>query len=185
LRSAVDDILRGSEVARRIAAQRLVSLGIAAEPILVACMRAAAPEVIGICLECLVEIGSKKPAQLLPPLVDAADPALRLIALRIGQGLKEEERKPLLQKALHDPDPAIRRRALTYLGWHSSDWAKAEIIGLCYESESTVKWAALEILAALDPDAARERLASIFPKMESVLRRRAVRLLERQQKRPE
>jgi HEAT repeat protein len=182
LRSAVDDLLHGSEVARASAARTLVALGLSAEPILVDCARSTNPTVAETCLECLFRVGSQKLAQLLPQITSAQDHALRLVALRVAQHLDDAARRPLLVSALRDPHPSVRRRALTYLAWERGAWGKAEILRLCYDADPTVKWAALEALAAVQPEEARKRLDSMFPGMDAALRRHAVRLLERQQK---
>jgi HEAT repeat protein len=184
MRSAVDDLVRGSELVRRSAARLLVSLGLAAEPVFVECARSASPMVVETCLESLSELGSKWLVQLLPHIAASQDEALRLVALRVVQHLALEVRKPLLLGALRDPQPTVRRRALTYLGWQHASWAKAEILRLCYDADPTVKWAALESLAAIEPAEARARLDSMYPGMDPVLRRRAVRLLERQLRPP-
>jgi hypothetical protein len=182
VRSALDDILHGSEVARRNAAPTLAALGLAAEPILVACARGASLQVTEACLEILIQIGSTKAPALLRQLAEAPDPAFRMVAVRVSRCLSVEQQKPILQKALRDPSIGIRRRALSYLAWSHPAWAMAEILRLCYDSDPTVKWAALEALVAFDPAEARERLDNLYPTMDPVLRRRAVRLLERQEK---
>jgi HEAT repeat protein len=105
-----------------------------------------------------------------------------MVAVRVSRCLSVEQQKPILQKALRDPSIGIRRRALSYLAWSHPAWAMAEILRLCYDSDPTVKWAALEALVAFDPAEARERLDNLYPTMDPVLRRRAVRLLERQEK---
>jgi HEAT repeats len=182
VRSALDDVMHGSEVARRNAAPTLAALGILAEPILVACARGSSLEVTETCLEILIQIGSTKPPALLRQLAEAPDPAFRMVAVRASRCLAAEQQKPILQRALRDPSVTIRRRALSYLAWSHPTWAMTDILRLCYDSDHTVKWAALEALVAFDPAEARERLQDLYPTMDPVLRRRAVRLLERQEK---
>jgi len=180
--AAADDLLQGSEVVRRSAARVLLSLGLAAEPIFVEYTRSKSASVVETCLESLVQLGSKKLAQLLPRIAAAPEEALRLVALRVAQHLDQATRRPLLLAALRDSKPLLRRRALTYLGWQHAGWAKADILRLCYDADATVKWAALECLVAIEPAEARARLDGMYPKMDAVLRRRAVRLSERQHK---
>jgi hypothetical protein len=184
-RTAVSDLLHGSEIARRAGARTLTSLGILSEPILLECGRSPSPEVAETCLESLVQIGSNKISLLLPQIANSPDHALRLAALRVAHHLDDATRRPLLLTALRDPHPTLRRRAMTYLAWERAAWAKAEILRLCYDQDPTVKWAALEALAAIHPEEASERLDSMYPGMDSVLRRHAVRLLERQKRPPE
>ena len=182
VRSALDDVLHGSEVARRNATPTLAALGLAAEPILVACARGSSLKVTEACVAILIQIGSTKAPALLRQLAEAPDPAIRMVAVRVSRCLAVEQQRPILQKALRDPSVAIRRRALSYLAWSHPAWAMAEILRLCYDTDPTVKWAALEALVAFDSDEARERLDDLYPTMDPVLRRRAVRLLERQEK---
>ena len=182
VRSALDDVLHGSEVARRNATPTLAALGLAAEPILLACARGSSLQVTEACVAILIQIGSTKAPALLRQLAEAPDPAIRMVAVRVSRCLAVEQQKPILQKALRDPSVAIRRRALSYLAWSHPAWAMADILRLCYDSDPTVKWAALEALVAFDSAEARERLDDLYPTMDPVLRRRAVRLLERQEK---
>jgi HEAT repeat protein len=182
VRSALDDVLHGSDVARRNAVPALAALGLAAEPILVACARGSSLKVTEACVAILIQIGSTKAPALLRQLAEAPDPAIRMVAVRVSRCLAPEQQRPILQKALRDPSVAIRRRALSYLAWSHPAWAMAEILRLCYDTDPTVKWAALEALVAFDSTEARERLDDLYPTMDPVLRRRAVRLLERQEK---
>ena len=180
LRSALDDLIHGSAVIRRNASAILAGLGMAAEPVLVAYADGASIDVTEACIEILIRIGSDEPSGILRRLAEAPDPAARMVALRVSRSLDSDLQKPILLKALRDPLAVIRRRALTHLAWSHPGWAPAEILRLCYDSDPTVKWAALEALVAMDPKEARGRMDSLYPDMDPLLRRRAVRLIERQ-----
>jgi len=73
----------------------------------------------------------------------------------------------------------VRRRAISYVSWHDSSWAVAEIMRLCDDQQPDVKWAAVEALVAMRPSDAYDHLELMMPSLAPAYQRRAAALLAR------
>ncbi len=177
LRKALDDLLGGSERARHDALETLVGQGHVAGPLLVACSRESSSQVVETALEGLRRIDWPCLVTSISNVLESSDKELRIIALRAAGRLTDERKRPLLERGLQDPISRVRRRALSYLAWHDSSWAIAEIMRLCDDPEPDVKWAAVEALMTLRPSQAYDHLELMMPSLDPVHQRRAATLL--------
>ncbi len=178
LRKTLDDLLLGSEAARQSALKNLVGLRQVAEPFMVSSLQTASPQVAEIAIAGLSQIGSQRLIGCISDVHASSDPELRMVALRAAQRLADDEARPFLERGLRDPDAKVKRRTLSYLSWHDSPWALAEIKRLCNDPESEVKWAALEALLTVRPSEAYYNLELMMPSLDPAYRRRAITLLE-------
>ncbi len=179
LRKALDVLLRGSEAARKSALETLVGQGEVAGPLLVACLREDSPEVVESAFEGLRQIGWDCPASSLSDVLGSSNAELRIVALRAARRLTDEQQRPLLERGLRDPNARVRRRAISYVAWHDSSWAVAEIMRLCDDPQPEVRWAAVEALVALRPAQAYEHLKLMMPSLTPTYQHRAAALLAR------
>jgi hypothetical protein len=176
LRNALEDLLNGSAAARKNALDALVAHGEVVGPLLAACLREESPEVVETAMEGLRQIGCDCPTDSLSDLLNSSNVELRIIALRAVQRLTDDRQRPFLERGLRDPDPRVRRRAISYVSWHNSPWAVAETIRLCDDPQPDVKWAAVEALVALRPSEAYEHLKLMLPALGPAYQRRAATL---------
>jgi len=181
LHKALDDLLHGSEVARRSALETLVGQGQVAGPLLVACSRESSSQVVEAALEGLRQIDWPCLVSSICDVLASSDTELRIIALRAAGRLADERKRPLLERGLRDPDARVRRRAISYLSWHDSSWAVAEIMRLCDDRQPEVKWAAVEALMTLRPSEAYNHLKLMIPSLDPVHQRRAAALLAKRE----
>jgi hypothetical protein len=177
LRKALDDLLNGSEGAGKSALETLVGQGQVAGPLLVACSREGSAQVVETALEGLRQIDWPCHVDSISGVLESSDTELRIIALRAAGRLTDERKRPLLERGLRDPVARVRRRALSYLSWHDSSWAIAEIMRLCDDQEPDVKWAAVEALMTLRPSEAYDHLELMMPSLDPVHQRRAAALV--------
>ena len=180
LRKALDDLLHGSEGARKSALETLVGLGRDAGTLLDACSREDSPKVVELALEGLRQLGWHCLVSSTSAVLDSSDADLRIIALRAAGRLPDERRRTLLERGLRDSVARVRRRAISYVSWHESSWAVSEIMRLCDDKEADVKWAAVEALMALRPSEACDHLQLMMPSLDPIYRRRAAALLAQQ-----
>lgn len=180
LRKILSDLLLGSEAARWSALQSLVGLRQVAEPFMVASLQAASPEVAEIALAGLSQIGSQRLIGCISDVHTSPDSELRIVALRAAQRLTDEEARPFLARGLRDPNAKVKRRALSYLSWHDSPWALAEIRRLCNDPDPEVKWAALEALLTVRPSETYANLKMMMPTLDPAYQSRALTMLEQQ-----
>jgi hypothetical protein len=178
LRKTMGDLLLGSEAARRSALKSLVGLRRVAEPLMVASLQTAPPQVAEIALAGLSQIGSQRLTDCIFDVYASSDPELRIVALRAAQRLTDDEARPFLERGLRDPDTKVKRRALSYLAWHDSPWALAEIRRLCNDHDPEVKWSALETLLTVRPSEVYDNLEQVMNSLEPAYRQRAIALLE-------
>jgi HEAT repeat protein len=182
LRRCLDDLLLGSEEAGEGALKILVGLGQIAEPLLVACLPTDSPRVAKIALEGLSRIDSQRLIGCISAVLESSDPELRSVALRAAVGLGDErQRQLMLERGLRDPDANVRRRALSYVGWHNSYWAIAEAMRLCNDKTPEVQWAAVETLMAQRPSETNSILQLVKPSLDLGNQRRAAVLLGQQE----
>ncbi len=177
LRKALGDLLHGTEATRNSAIETLAGQGEISGPLLVACLRENSLEVIDSAFEGLRQIGWDCPPGLISDMLGSSKAELRIIALRAAQQLTDEQQRPLLERGLRDPNARVRRRAISYVSWHNSSWAVAEIMRLSDDPEPDVKWAALEALVALSPSDGCEHLKLMMPSLAPTYQRQAAALL--------
>ncbi|MFC1596765.1 HEAT repeat domain-containing protein [Planctomycetota bacterium] len=177
LRKALDDLLNGSNGARRSALETLVDQGQAAGPLLAACSRGDSSQVVETALEGLRQIDWPCLFNSISRVLESSDSELRIIALRAAGRMTDKRKRPLLERGLRDASARVRRRSLSYLSWDDSSWAIAEIMRLCDDQQPDVRWAAVEALMTLRPSEAYNHLELMMPSLDPVHKRRAAALL--------
>ena len=182
LRNALDNLINGSETARKSALEALVELGEDAGPSLVACSRVASPEVVELALEGLRQLGWHCLVSSISAVLESPSIEMRIIALRAAGQLVDDRRRALLERGLRDPVSRVRRRTISYVSWQGSSWAVSEIMRLCDDVKEDVQWAAIEALMALKPTEASDHLRLMMPSLAPPYQRRATALLAQQEK---
>ena len=160
VRAHLDDLLQGTETAHHAAREALVAMGRPiAEPLFVATLRNASPELAESALEGLASLQSRRLRGCIAAVIPSHNPLMRLAALRVAQRLRGDAARPFFVHAVLDSSPEVRRRAILYLSWRDSDWSSAALRALCSDPESSVKWAAYRAWATWRPEEVRQLLA--------------------------
>jgi len=111
------------------------------------------------------------------PMLDDADPAVRLAAVESLADLGREAPPAALAAALQDLDPQVRIAAIEGLSLHAGATATAAIEALVFDTDRRVRIAAIDALAIIEPPASLPLLGGLLYDPDPAIRSSALAAL--------